>query len=150
MQGRFGTSLDPQLGTDRSCSAHKRTPLLQCGYSPGTTDEVKYCKNQGFAEGQQRRSYTGHFCSTFGHKTGICRGLCWSHRQAFVPKSHATAGSGWGGCWRGDTAHRALTATCCQSPVAQCHPSSSSPRLCRCWDTVMVFLSSSALTSSFV
>lgn len=46
--------------------------------------------------------------------------------------------------------HRALTATCCQSPVAQCHPSSSSPGLCRCWDMVMVFLSSSALMSSFV
>lgn len=46
--------------------------------------------------------------------------------------------------------HRALTATCCQSPVAQCHPSSSFPRLCHCWDMVMVFLSSSALMSSFV
>lgn len=46
--------------------------------------------------------------------------------------------------------HRALSATCCQSPVAQCHPSSSSPRLCCCWDMVMVFSSSSALMSSFV
>lgn len=45
--------------------------------------------------------------------------------------------------------HRALSATCCQSPVAQCHPSSSSPRLCCCWGMLMV-LSSSALMSSFV
>lgn len=74
----------------------------------------------------------------------------WSCRQAFVPKSHANAGSNWEGCWRGDTASQSSGCHVLPIPCAEFHPSSSSPRLCCCWDMGMVFLSSSALMSSFV
>lgn len=150
MQGRFGTLLDPQLGMDRSCSAHKRTPLLQCGYSPGTTDEGKYCKHWCFADGQQRRGCTGHFAAHLGTRVESAEAYVeFAGRPLSLKALQMLEGTGRDA--GGETQpHRALTATYCQSPVAQCHPSSSSPGLCRCWDMVMVFLSSSALVSSFV
>lgn len=99
----------------------------------------------GSKEGTTQDGFAAHLGTRLESAEACC-----SHRQAFVPKSHANAGSNCGRVAGGGTQLTGLWLPRAANPLCSVPSLQLIPRLCCCWDMVMVFLSSSALMSSFV
>lgn len=84
MQGRFGTSLDPRLGTDRSCSAHKGHPCCGVVTAQGAQMKGNTAKTglllMDSKEGAAQDVFAAHLRARLESAEA-----CWSCRQAFVP-----------------------------------------------------------------